>query len=208
LEPLEAIAFAHSRVRNGFTLPAMDEIISSNERLLSQVFSDDFSTRLMSLDEAVSRSQNITDSFMRQGPCDSSFPTLDGSCNHPEDAGRSMKPYKRLVPADYCDGKQSPRCSQRNNAKLPSERTISLAMKVGCHGSCCIRKIVVGTPKLSCGPKRPELRFKKQKYLLSKRFPATMIENPNRSFKTFSTTKKISLTHKIYIHYVLILYKR
>ena len=129
MDPLQAISLAHSRVRNGFTLPAMDEITASNERLLSMVFQDDMSTRLMSLEELVSRSDNITESFMKQGACDSSFPTLDGSCNHAGGAGRSMQPYKRLVPANYCDGKQTPRCSERNKAELPSERTVSLAMK-------------------------------------------------------------------------------
>ena len=129
VDPLESIAFAHSRVRNGFTLPVMDQITTSNERILAEVFAEEFSTRLISLEEMVSRSDNITESFLKQGECDSSFPTLDGSCNHPEGAGRSMQAYKRLVPADYCDGKQTPRCSKKNNQKLPSERKISLEMK-------------------------------------------------------------------------------
>ena len=34
---------------------------------------------------------------------------------------------KRLTPADYCDGRQSPRCA-RSKRPLPSEREISLAM--------------------------------------------------------------------------------
>lgn len=40
-----------------------------------------------------------------------------------------MQSYKRLVPADYCDGKQSPRCSGKNKLELPSERDVSLKMK-------------------------------------------------------------------------------
>ena len=32
LDPLQSIAFAHSRVRQGFLLPEMDEIIDQNER--------------------------------------------------------------------------------------------------------------------------------------------------------------------------------
>ena len=107
----------------------MDEITAANERLLAEVFSEEFvENRLVTLEDMVNRSNNITDSFMKQGACDSSFPTLDGSCNHPSGAGRSMQPYKRLVPADYCDGKQAPRCNARKGT-LPSERTISLALK-------------------------------------------------------------------------------
>jgi peroxidase len=124
-----AIHHAHSRVRNGFTLPIMNDITDSNERLLAEVFSEDFSTRSTTLEEMVHRSTNITNSFLKQGECDSSFPTLDGSCNHPEDFGRSMQPYKRLVPADYCDGRQSPRCSRNNRQALPSERKVSLEMR-------------------------------------------------------------------------------
>ena len=127
LDPLQSIAFAHSRVRQGFLLPEMDDIIDQNERLLREVFDPDFATRLVSLEEMVSRSENITSSFLKQGNCDSSFPTYDGSCNHPNGKGRSMKEYERLVAADYCDGKQEPRCSKRRTA-LPDERKISLQM--------------------------------------------------------------------------------
>ena len=76
LGPLQSIQFAHSRVRNGFTIPEMDEITIGNERLLAEVFSESFSSRLISLEEMVSRSTNLTSSFMKQGECDSSFPTL------------------------------------------------------------------------------------------------------------------------------------
>jgi len=38
LQPLQAISMAHSRVRNGFTLPEMDMITEGNERLLAEVF--------------------------------------------------------------------------------------------------------------------------------------------------------------------------
>ena len=45
----------------------------------------------------VNRSTNLTSAFMKQGKCDSSFPTLDGSCNHPTEAGRSMQAYKETM---------------------------------------------------------------------------------------------------------------
>ena len=48
LDPLQAISMAHGRVRNGFTLPKMDEITSQNERLLQQVFTDEIENRLVS----------------------------------------------------------------------------------------------------------------------------------------------------------------
>ena len=57
---------AHSRVRQAFTIPEMDQITSQNERLLDEVFAEDFSSRLVSLDEMISRSENITTQFRAQ----------------------------------------------------------------------------------------------------------------------------------------------
>jgi len=129
--PMEAIQAAHSRVRNGFVLPEMEEINFANERLLAETFSP--SNRNLNVQDAVERSNNITMGFFRQGSCDTSFPSLDGSCNAPNDEGRSMQPYKRLVPADYCDGRQSPRCSSRG-LPLPSERQVMIRMR-GTNGA-------------------------------------------------------------------------
>lgn len=128
LGPLQAIHQAHSRVRQAFTIPEMDMITSQNERLLDEVFAEDFSSRLVSLDEMISKSENITAQFRAQGKCDSSFPTYDGSCNHPNDFSRAMTSYQRLVAAEYCDEKQEPRCSTRKRS-LPSERTLSTTMR-------------------------------------------------------------------------------
>ncbi|CAG5096998.1 Oidioi.mRNA.OKI2018_I69.XSR.g14884.t1.cds [Oikopleura dioica] len=129
--PMEAIQFAHSRVRNGFVLPEMEEINFANERLLAETFSP--SNRNLNVQDAVERSNNITLGFFRQGSCDTSFPSLDGSCNAPNDLGRSMQQYTRLVPADYCDGQQSPRCSSRGRP-LPSERQVMIRMR-GTNGA-------------------------------------------------------------------------
>ena len=103
---------------------------------------------------------------MRQGECDSSFPTLDGSCNHPEDAGRSMQSYKRLVPANYCDGKQSARCSVRNKAELPSERTISLGKY---HFFKSLNQNILQTIGQLCSQRAPERKhqFKVERPLWS-----------------------------------------
>ena len=90
---MEAIQFAHSRVRNGFVLPEMEEINFANERLLAETFSP--SNRNLNVQDAVERSNNITLGFFRQGSCDTSFPSLDGSCNAPNDLGRSMQQYTR-----------------------------------------------------------------------------------------------------------------
>ena len=127
LDPLQSIAFAHSRIRQGFLIEEMHDIIDQNERLLQEVLAPGFGQRLISLDEMVSRSENITQAFLKQGNCGSSFPTYDGSCNHADGKGRSMKPYARLVPPSYCDGKQEPRCA-KNGRSLPDERKISLQM--------------------------------------------------------------------------------
>ena len=64
--------------------------------------------------ELVTMAKNVTRQFEPQGECDSSYPTLDGSCRNKNDDGRSMATYKRLVPANYCDQKQYPRCRQGN----------------------------------------------------------------------------------------------
>ena len=85
LKPMQAIQMAHSRVRNSFRIPEMDLITEGNERILEEVMSPGFNGRLVSLDELISKSENITTQFRAQGKCDSSFPTLDGSCNHPGD---------------------------------------------------------------------------------------------------------------------------
>ena len=66
LGPLQSIHMAHSRVRQAFTIPEMDMITSQNERLLDEVFAEDFSSRLVSLDEMISRSENITTQFRAQ----------------------------------------------------------------------------------------------------------------------------------------------
>ncbi|CAG5102891.1 Oidioi.mRNA.OKI2018_I69.chr1.g514.t1.cds [Oikopleura dioica] len=125
LSPLQAIMHAHRRVRNGFTIPVMDEISAENERILNQVFNE---RSTEPLDVMVERAVNVTESFERQGNCGSSFPSLDGSCNASNDKGRSMKAYTRLVSANYCNGRDSPRCAS-NGGQLPSERAISLAMR-------------------------------------------------------------------------------
>nr|CCG47854.1 oikosin 21b [Oikopleura dioica] len=125
LSPLQAIMHAHRRVRNGFTIAAMDDISKENERILHQVFNE---RSTEPLDVMVERAVNVTESFERQGNCDSSFPSLDGSCNANGDAARSMKAYTRLVSANYCNGRDSPRCAA-NGGALPSERAISLAMR-------------------------------------------------------------------------------
>ena len=64
--------------------------------------------------ELLTMAKNVTRQFEPQGECDSSYPTLDGSCRNENDDGRSMATYKRLVPANYCDQKQYPRCRQGN----------------------------------------------------------------------------------------------
>ena len=91
---------AHSRVRNSFRIPEMNLISEMNERILEEVMQPGFNQRLdtqkwkiekrrsciwrlVTLDEMISKSENVTTQFRAQGKCDSSFPTLDGSCNHP-----------------------------------------------------------------------------------------------------------------------------
>ena len=106
LDTSQSIAFAHSRVRQGFLIKEMHNIIDENERLLEEFMApENGQSRLVSLEDLVSRSQNITRSFEAQGRS-GSIPTYDGSHNHPSGKGRSMEPYTRLTPPDYCDGKQ------------------------------------------------------------------------------------------------------
>ena len=67
LGPLKSIAFAHARVRNGFTIPEMDVIIKQNERLMQEVMAPGFNGRHVSLEEMISKSNNITSQFRSQG---------------------------------------------------------------------------------------------------------------------------------------------
>ena len=55
LEPEAAIQFAHNRVRNGFTLPEMDQISEANERIIQEAMEDSSNTRLLNLEEMFDR---------------------------------------------------------------------------------------------------------------------------------------------------------
>ena len=120
-------------MRNGFRLREMDDILVAQENLIGdawEAMADPITNRNFDLNLAVLRSDSISNLYSNQTVrhgCDSSFPSLDGSCNHPNNAGRSMDSYRRLLPADFCDGKGAPRCSS-SGAPLPSEREISLEM--------------------------------------------------------------------------------
>ena len=73
-------------------------------------------------------SLGLPQNFLIQGKCDSSFPTYDGSCNHPNNFSRAMSSYKRLVAAEYCDNQHQPRCSTRGR-DLPSEVSFEFSVK-------------------------------------------------------------------------------
>jgi peroxidase len=129
LSPMETIHHAHSRVRNAFRIADLDRIVSENDAMMEEVFNlQGERGASLNVTEFVSRSDALTGSFMRQGECDSSFPTLDGSCNAEGDVGRSMKSYSRLTASNYCNNRDSPRCA-KNGSKLPDERKISLKMR-------------------------------------------------------------------------------
>ncbi|KAG7190742.1 hypothetical protein KM043_006814 [Ampulex compressa] len=53
------------------------------------------------------------------------YRTLDGSCNRPMQWGASMRPFRRVLPADYANGIDAPRRA-RSGKELPSAREISL----------------------------------------------------------------------------------
>ncbi|XP_012222781.2 peroxidase [Linepithema humile] len=53
------------------------------------------------------------------------YRTIDGSCNRPRGWGSSVTPYRRVLPADYADGIESPRKAQ-SGRELPSAREVSL----------------------------------------------------------------------------------
>ena len=55
MEPEAAIQFAHNRVRNGFTLPEMDQISEANERIIREAMEDSSNTRLLNLEEMFDR---------------------------------------------------------------------------------------------------------------------------------------------------------
>nr|XP_031825686.1 uncharacterized protein LOC116423983 isoform X1 [Nomia melanderi]XP_031825687.1 uncharacterized protein LOC116423983 isoform X1 [Nomia melanderi]XP_031825688.1 uncharacterized protein LOC116423983 isoform X1 [Nomia melanderi]XP_031825689.1 uncharacterized protein LOC116423983 isoform X1 [Nomia melanderi]XP_031825690.1 uncharacterized protein LOC116423983 isoform X1 [Nomia melanderi] len=55
----------------------------------------------------------------------SKYRTLDGSCNRQLQQGATMKPFRRVLPANYADGLETPRRSL-SGAELPSAREVSL----------------------------------------------------------------------------------
>ena len=65
-ERVDLVRAVCKSLRQAFTIPEMDQITSQNERLLDEVFAEDFSSRLVSLDEMISRSENITTQFRSQ----------------------------------------------------------------------------------------------------------------------------------------------
>lgn len=58
------------------------------------------------------------------------YRTIDGSCNnlqHPQLWGTAMKPFRRILEPEYCDGVSSPRCGT-NGTNLPSARLVSIKL--------------------------------------------------------------------------------
>lgn len=53
------------------------------------------------------------------------YRTIDGTCNRPNQWGSSLTLFRRVLPADYADGIESPR-KARSGKELPSAREISL----------------------------------------------------------------------------------
>ena len=48
---------------------------------------------------------------------------------HPSGMGKSLDTYARLVPADYCNRRDSTRCNSRTRRALPNQRTVSLQLQ-------------------------------------------------------------------------------
>ena len=125
MDPQDATTFAHMRVRDAFRTFQMDEAIIKQAEILDDAVVSQHTLKNFDIKDFVVRSENVTMN-LRSG-CDSSFPTIDGSCNHPKDKGMKMTPYVRLVAADYCDKQQTPRCAA-NGRPLPEPRKVSLTM--------------------------------------------------------------------------------
>ncbi|XP_014485955.1 PREDICTED: chorion peroxidase [Dinoponera quadriceps] len=53
------------------------------------------------------------------------YRSIDGTCNRPGQWGSSLMPFRRVLPADYADGFESPRRA-RSGGELPSAREVSL----------------------------------------------------------------------------------
>lgn len=53
------------------------------------------------------------------------YRTINGTCNRLNQWGSSLTPYRRVLPADYADGIESPR-KARSGKELPSAREVSL----------------------------------------------------------------------------------
>ncbi|KAI4504208.1 hypothetical protein M0802_000679 [Mischocyttarus mexicanus] len=53
------------------------------------------------------------------------YRNFDGTCNRPKQQGSALMPFRRLIPADYANGIDSPRKARSGN-ELPSAREVSL----------------------------------------------------------------------------------
>lgn len=124
------IIAAHSIVRNAPLSREYEKGLRATERFADAVLNGD-ERRLETVDELVSNIRNLT-SFSHEnaerGSCNTRYPTIDGSCNHPSDGGTPMQPYARMQPSDYCDGQSSIKCSS-DKKTLPNPRDVSLFLK-------------------------------------------------------------------------------
>ncbi|KAK2576901.1 hypothetical protein KPH14_005526 [Odynerus spinipes] len=63
--------------------------------------------------------------FMNANCTIGKYRSFDGSCNRPKQWGSALTPFRRVLPADYADGIDSPRKARSGN-ELPSAREVSL----------------------------------------------------------------------------------
>ena len=136
-DELNTIIAAHRMIRNGPLTDAVSSSLSSVEAFALESVESFGSQRSFSdAEKIVSMARNITNpsSSERAGysdaddECDSEYPFIDGRCNHPSGNGQPLQTYARLLPASYCDGYGSPRCSS-DGQPLPNPREVSVYLR-------------------------------------------------------------------------------
>ena len=127
-DELNTIIAAHRMIRNGPLTDELAQSLADVERFSRDAVKNFGNGRsIVEADAIVSNAQEITNTGDDES-CNSEYPAIDGRCNHPSGAGQPLQPYARWIPADYCNGYDSTRCSS-DGELLPNPRDVSVYLR-------------------------------------------------------------------------------
>jgi len=128
-DELNTIIAAHRMIRNGPLTADQAQKLADVERYsLDAVKNFDSSRSDVDAEAIATAARDIVKFGYIKDDCDSEYPSIDGKCNHPSGAGQPLQPYARWLPADYCNGRDSIRCSV-DGKPLPNPRDVSVYLR-------------------------------------------------------------------------------